>query len=210
MPIKGSTPGRLVRSCRASFELALKDIVNRPGLNQVTRRSRIRCSPRRSTADGMPVATVTPGAANWLDSLNLDPRWRLAAALGTEVISEHQEALMASAWEQAAEIQPVNQRLRQLQISMAVGESLHARHLFPLSEDMTLRFASPAFGRLRMPTPELDPAGRTVATIMAGTALPIPATRTAMRRIGRQRGPLSRRIAAKGPAGRPTRPGWRS
>ena len=56
---------------------------------------------------------------------------------------------MASAWEQAAEIQPVNQRLRQLQMSMAVGESLHARHLFPLSEDMTLRFASPAFGRLR-------------------------------------------------------------
>ncbi len=35
---------------------------------------------------------------------------------------------MASAWEQAAEIQPVNQRMRQLQLSMAVGESLHARH----------------------------------------------------------------------------------
>ena len=105
-------------------------------------------------------ATVTPGAANWLDSLNLDPRWRSAAALGTEVIQQHQEALMASAWEQAAEIQPVNQRLRQLQMSMAVGESLHARHLFPLSEDMTLRFASPAFGRLRMPTPE-PRSGRT-------------------------------------------------
>ena len=114
---------------------------------------------------------------------------------------------MASAWEQAAEIQPVNQRLRQLQVSMAV-ESLHARHLF-LSEDMTLRFASPAFAgspRRR----RLDPAGRTMATIMAGTVLPTPATRTAMRRIGRQRGPLSRRIAAKGPAGMPALPGWRS
>ena len=54
---------------------------------------------------------------------------------------------MASAWEQAAEIQPVNQRLRQLQVSMAVGESLHARHLSPLSEEMTLRFASPVFSR---------------------------------------------------------------
>jgi hypothetical protein len=190
----------------ASFELALKGIVNRPG--QVI----------GSSADPLlapPIygrwhagrATVNPGAANWLDSLNLDPRWRSAAALGTEVIQQHQEALMASAWEQAAEIQPVNQRLRQLQISMAVGESLHARHLSPLSEDMTLRFASPAFGRLRMPTPELDPAGRTVTAIMAGTKLPIPATRTAMRRIGRQRGPLSRRIAAKG-AGRSADATW--
>ena len=182
-----------------AFELALKDIINQPGLNQVI-------APDADPLLAPPLygrwyagrALVTPAAANWLDSLNLDPRWRSAAALGTEVIQQHQQALMASAWEQAAEIQPVNQRLRQLQVSLAVGESLHARHLTQLSEDMTLRFASPAFARLRMTTPELDPVGRTVATIMAGTSLPIPATRTAMRRIGRQRGPLSRRIAAKG------------
>ena len=197
MPLTGSTPPVVWSDpAAASFELALKNIVNPP--SQVI----------ASSADPLlapPIygrwhagrTIVTPGAANFLDSLNLDPRWRSAAALGTEVIQQHQEALMASAWEQAVEIQPVNQRLRQLQISMAVGESLHARHLSPLNEDMTLRFASPAFGRLRMPTPELDPAGRTVATIMAGTSLPISATRTAMRRIGRQRGPLSRRIAAK-------------
>ena len=59
---------------------------------------------------------------------------------------------MASAWEQAAEIQPVNQRMRQLQLSMAVGESLHARHLSTLTEEMTLRIASPAFSRIRVPT----------------------------------------------------------
>ena len=66
---------------------------------------------------------------------------------------------MASAWEQAAEIQPVNQRLRQLQMSMAVGESLHARHLSTFTEEMTLRIASPVFSRIRVPTPDLDPAG---------------------------------------------------
>src|SRR5215204_1806883 len=209
MPLTGATPPVVWSDPAAlKFELALEDIVNRPGMNQVT-------SPAADPLVAPPIygrwyagrATVTPAAANWLDALNLDPRWRSAAAFGTEVIQQHQEALMASAWEQAAEIQPVNQRLRQLQISMAVGESLHARHLFPLSEDMTLRFASPAFGRLWMPTPEIDPAGRTVATIMAGTSLPIPATRTAMRRIGRQRGPLSRRIAAKG-AGRSADATW--
>ena len=113
-------------------------------------------------------AIVTPGAANWLDSLNLDPRWRTAAALGTQVIQDHQEALMASAWEQAAEIQPVNQRLRQLQMSMAVGESLHARHLSTFTEEMTLRIASPVFSRIRIPTPEIDPAGRTLTAHHGG------------------------------------------
>ena len=200
MPLKGSTPPVVWSDpAAADFELALKDIVNQPGLNQVI-------APYADPLVAPPIygrwyagrATVTPGAANWLDSLNLDPRWRSAAALGTEVIQQHQEALMASAWEQAAEIQPVNQRLRQLQMSMAVGESLHARHLFPLSEDMTLRFASPAFGRLRMPDSRPRPGRTHVTAMMAGTSLPVPATRTAMRRIGRQRGPLSRRIAAKG------------
>ena len=184
-----------------AFELALKDIVNQPGSQVIGSNADPLLAPPLYGRWHAGRAIVTPGSANWLDSLNLDPRWRSAAALGSEVIQQHQEALMASAWEQAAEIQPVNQRLRQLQLSLAVGESLHARHLSPLSEDMTLRFASPAFARLRMVTPELDPAGRTVAAIMAGTSLPIPATRTAMRRIGRERGPLSRRIAAKG-AGR--------
>ena len=95
---------------------------------------------------------------------------------------------MASAWEQAAEIQQVNQRMRQLQMSMAVGESLHARHLSVLSEEQTLRFASPAFSRIRVP------AGDSVVThaaprSMARTSLPVPATR--------------RRDAAHRPSARP-------
>ena len=182
-----------------AFELELSKIVNKPGLNQVI-------APNADPLLAPPVygrwhagrAVVTPGAANWLDALNLDPRWRTAAALGTQVIQDHQEALMASAWEQAAEIQPVNQRLRQLQMSMAVGESLHARHLSTFTEEMALRIASPVFSRIRVPTPDLDPEGRTLTALMAGTSLPVQATRTAMRRIGRQRGPLSRRVAMKG------------
>ena len=79
---------------------------------------------------------------------------------------------MASAWEQAAEIQPVNQRLRQLQVSMAVGEAC-THGISSLSEDMTLRFAA-GLRPARMPTPELDPAGRTSRRSWRGTALPSP------------------------------------
>ena len=198
MPLTGSTAPVLWSDPVANtFETALADIVNEPGRNLVI-------APAADPLLAPPLygrwhagrAIVTPGAANWLDELNLDPRWRSAAALGTEVIQQHQEALMASAWEQAATIQPVNQRMRQLQMSMAVGESLHARHLMPLTEEMTLRFASPAFSRIRVAS--TNPQVRTLTAVMAQTSLPVAATRTAMRRIGRQRGPLTRRIAAQG------------
>jgi hypothetical protein len=86
--------------------------------------------------------------------------------------------------------------MRQLQLSMAVGESLHARHLSAFTEEVTLRIASPVFSRIRVPSS--DPLGRTLTAAMMGTSLPVAATRAAMRRLGRQRGPLTRRIAAQG------------
>ena len=208
-PLTGTESSALWADAVApSFEKSLADIVNLPGLNQLS-------TPTVNPLLAPPLygrwhaarSTVTPQAANWFDELNLDPRWRTAAALGTQVIQEHQEALMASAWEQAADLQQVNQRMRQLQLSMAVGESLHARHLtaiateVPNNEEMLLRFASPVFSRIRVQSAQ--PLGSTLTAQMMGTSLPVPATRAAMRRVGRQRGPLSRRIAAQGSARSP-------
>lgn len=181
-----------------AFESALAGIVNEPGRQAVV-------APTADPLLAPPLygrwhaarALVTPGAPNWFDELNLDPRWRIAAALGTLVVQDHQEALMASAWEQAAEIQPVNQRLRQLQLSLAVGERLHARHLSALSEEMTLRVASPVFSRIRIPS-AIDPLGHSLTAAQMLSALPVSATKAPMRRIGRQRGPLTRRIVAQG------------
>ena len=66
------------------------------------------------------VGTAQP--PTWLDELNLDPRERVVAALGTRVIQEHQEELMADAWDQAGEMAKVNQRLRQMQLSLAITQ----------------------------------------------------------------------------------------
>ena len=55
-------------------------------------------------------ATVDADNPAWFDLLNLDPRHRIVAAFGTRVVQEHQEALMASAWEQAGDLQGANQR----------------------------------------------------------------------------------------------------
>lgn len=131
--------------------------------------------------------TVLQGGAPWFDELNLDPRLRTVAAFGTKVVQDHQEALMASAWEQAAELQTANQRMRRLQLALAVNESLHARHINQLSDEGTLRVIAPAFARLR------NPAGNVIAQMSQAT-LPVQAVGGAMRRIGRQRGPMTRRI----------------
>lgn len=139
---------------------------------------------------------ITRGAAPWFDELNLDPRHRSVAAFGTRVVQEHQEALMASAWEQAGDLERANQRMRQLQLSLAAGTSLYARHFKNLGDDAMLRVSAPALARLRAVGAMGDTG--TLAGAVASTALPIQAASTAMRRIARERGPITRRIAAQG------------
>ena len=146
MPLTGdSAPVVWSDPAAPAFELALADIVNQPGLNQVI-------APNADPLLAPPLygrwhAGRAIGDARRRELARLaEPRSALAhrrRRSAREVIQEHQEALMASAWEQAAEIQPVNQRLRQLQMSMAVGESLHARHLSPFTrrDDAALRVA---------------------------------------------------------------------
>ncbi|HKR37414.1 MAG TPA: hypothetical protein VJT10_21370, partial [Steroidobacteraceae bacterium] len=148
---------------------------------------------------------ITPGTAPWFDELNLDPRHRSVAAFGTRVVQEHQEALMASAWEQAGDLERANQRMRQLQLSLAAGTSLYARHFKNLGDDAMLRVSAPALARLRAVGAMGDTG--TLAGAVAAKALPMQAASTAMRRIARERGPITRRIAAQGLV-RSATPNW--
>ena len=183
---------------QAPFQTALASIVNTPGQSTVA-------DPQADPILAPPLygrwyaarALVAPGGSAWLDQLNLDPRTRAVAAFGTQVVQEHQEALMSAAWEQAAQLQQANQRVRQLQLSLVVGTRLLARHFAPLAPDSMLRLTAPAFGRIRSVAGS-ETASRTVVARMAGTALPLPATSVAMRIVGRAQGPLTRRAAALG------------
>jgi len=179
------------------FQTALAAIVNAPGMSAVS-------DPAADPLLAPPLygrwyaarATATRGAADWFDQLNLDPRLRSVAAFGTRVVQQYQEALMASAWEQAGEIQSANQRLRQLQMSLAVGTSLQAKHFAKLADEARLRVSAPLLSRIG-----LSSASGTEtlwAQVKTATTIPVQALTPAMRRIGRERGPLTRRIAARG------------
>ncbi|MDP1678662.1 MAG: hypothetical protein Q8L02_00805 [Candidatus Nitrotoga sp.] len=63
----------------------------------------------------------------WLRTLNTDPRYRVAAALGTQIIQRQQEQLMAAAWEQATGLDAVNQMMKQKQLGREVTNSFYKR-----------------------------------------------------------------------------------
>ena len=104
---------------------------------------------------------------------------------------------MASAWEQAGELQQVNQRARQLQLGMAVATSLHRHHFERLMGDDALRVMTPALGRVRNLGANAA-AGMSMAALVDASTLPLRATGAAMRRIGRTRGPVTRRVVKQG------------
>ncbi len=64
---------------------------------------------------------------HWFNELNLDPRHRMAAALGAEVVRKNQESLMASAWEQLGDARAVRNRINQAQFATEVSSRVRER-----------------------------------------------------------------------------------
>jgi hypothetical protein len=198
-PMRSDPPPPGWSSAQAdTFRTALADIVNRSGNEQaVDQQTDPLLAPPLYGRWHAARQTAVADGATWFDELNLDPRWRSVAAFGTRVIQEHQEALMAAAWEQAADLQPANQRLRQLQLSLVVNTSFVTRQFSRLNDEATLRIAAPLYGRIQMADADA-PEPRSLFAAMKASPVPVRATSPPMRRIGRERGPISRRMAAQG------------
>jgi hypothetical protein len=129
------------------------------------------------------------GVPGWFDALNLDPRYRVAAGLGTRVVQERQEDLMAAVWEQFGEIIKANQLLRQAQLAVAAAERIVSRHFAMQPAGAMLAIAGPALARIRYAP------GKTVRRAVAESCLPLAVTSGAFRRVARTHGPLERRFA---------------
>lgn len=72
---------------------------------------------------------------HWWAQLNLDPRQRIAAGLGTEAVRKNQEAYVKEAWRQYGDLFGVNDYLRKIQFSFAVNEALYEKHLVPATPE---------------------------------------------------------------------------
>ena len=137
---------------------------------------------------------ITP--LNWLDDLNLDPRHRAIAALGTQVVQAQQEQLMASAWEQLGEAPRLNQIRRQAQLGRAVNRAYHARHFANFSEETLLKVLAPAQSRLVV-EPIRDGEQRALLSQTISAAVPFSAISVPMRRLASPRSVISSRFTAK-------------
>lgn len=143
------------------------------------------------------VNITAPPPLNWLDELNLDPRHRVTAAFGTQVVQAEQEDLMASAWEQLGEIQRVNQMRRQAQLGRAVGAVYHLRHLSQFSEDTLLKVLAPAQSRLVVEASSATDKRALLSQKISQSAVPNTAVSAPLRRMTSARGVVSTRFVAR-------------
>lgn len=142
--------------------------------------------------------TELPDAGQpWMRELNLDPGWRAAAALGTRVVQQLQEELMASAWDQAGELERANAMLRQAQLARATAAATRDKHLDGLPADSTVRVTEPLHSRVRLAPDGTHPGPgvrRTLRASVKESVFPEAALSPPFRRALRPVGPLGRRL----------------
>lgn len=139
--------------------------------------------------DGSTAANST----NWVHRLNLDPRFRIPANYGVEVVEANGEEYMNYAWQQIGDVLQANQNIRRLHFATAASLRLYARHLIPAASDpaRVLSLTAPVSSRILF-------SGATVASLRASLAAPtlVPPvlTSTVFRRILRPGGRLMRSL----------------
>jgi hypothetical protein len=136
--------------------------------------------------DGTPAAN----ADNWVHELNLDPRFRVAAGFGTDVVETNAESYMNAAWQQIGDVLAANQRIRRLQLAKEVSSRWYDRHLQPLAAanaERAFTLTAPVAKRVMV-------GGTTVAHAQRTSMVPPAYTSTALRRVLRPNARLMRSL----------------
>ncbi len=134
--------------------------------------------------------TPAPNDTNWVHRLNLDPRFRVAAAFGTEVVSQNAEEYMNDAWEQIGDVLAANSKVRQLQLAMQVATRWHTQSLMPLAAanaERALMLTGPVARRVLL-------SGTTVAAAAKASLVPPVYASSVMRRVVRPQARLMRSL----------------
>ena len=134
------------------------------------------------------VASVDRSIAGWVPDLNLDPRNRTGAGMGTQIVQGQRTALMASAWDQVAGVLQANELLRHAQLSRAALRQLFTQHLQAASVSTLLTLTAPVHARM-LASP------RTVAATLDASRIPARMLSGSFRRVARPLGPVARRAA---------------
>jgi hypothetical protein len=197
---------------RAAFQDRLKEILNAPwqamkeGMAQEEQEPLLAppiygCwQAAKHTVEITSDPTALSFSPRWLHELNLDPRYRAVAALGTKVVQAQQEQLVASAWEQLGEIKRANQLLRQAQLGRAVNSVYYTRHLSRFAEETVLKVVALAQSRLVVETTgsNNEKTRAILSQLISRSAIPDAALSAPLRRLASPRSAISTRFKTVG------------
>ena len=133
-----------------------------------------------------PMLDVSKASGNWVDELNLDPRHRVTAGFGTQVIQKNQEDYMEAAWQQVGRVIEANQKIRYGQMAKLTSQVWHKRELAILakgSPDRLLMISAPVQRRLLK-----DDLTTTIHHQMMESKLPVAMVSKTMRQSLRPHG----------------------
>jgi hypothetical protein len=135
------------------------------------------------------VDRVTAGLDNpdWVNGLNLDPRYRAGAGLGARVIRANQEKYVRAAWEQIGDVISVNHKIRRAQLAGKAAAAQYAKSFATLPLESALAVAAPVF-------PKVLGSPTTLAAMVKSSRLPRASVSPALRRQTRARGRLVKRL----------------
>jgi hypothetical protein len=140
------------------------------------------------------LATVAPP---WVREANLDPRLRVAAGLGGEVVRQNQDRYLEEAWRQVGDVFGANNLRRRAEFSLAASATLHRKWIARLSAADLVTSTAPVHARVFVGE-NLTITGR-----LRQSPLPPSIVSVEYRRVTRARGKLTGATAwrsAVGPA----------
>lgn len=138
------------------------------------------------------VQSVDRSAAGWVNELNLDPRNRVPAGFGTQIVQIEREQLMASAWQQFEGVIKANQLLRQAQLARAALQQIYRQHFTPALPETAMTFTAPLHSRL-MASPV------TIRATTRASRVPERMLSATFRRVTRPRRRIGTAVAARTP-----------
>jgi len=123
----------------------------------------------------------------WLHDLNRDPRTRVPAGFGTNVIQKNQERLMQMAWEQVQKVYDANRILRPVRFILEVSTFLVEQSFKKLAPAELIAIAAPIH-------PKVLGSPTTIRQQLSESRLVSPLFSAAFRRMVRPAGRLATRI----------------
>ncbi|WP_380876354.1 hypothetical protein ACFB49_08310 [Sphingomonas sp. DBB INV C78] len=174
------------------FGDALTEILNTP--DHAPAAAPLLAPPRYGAAYRIQVTLGPANSTSWYEQLNTNPANRIAAALGVQIVQRDQEALVASAWDQAADMRVATTLGRLADVGVAVAQRIFTRHLQPLAPESGIFVIAPLLRRLRL---DATADGATGAGLLPDGALTADVFSSTIRRVARVRGPAVRRAVRR-------------